>query len=673
MASLSQLSYTYEPELAPQDVVLPDGTVYSATPTEAAPAAAPTNYVPGSTYIPPGAAESPQTASTPPPPAYVTTGGGSNTSDYTGSPAPAPAPLPTATPSSPAMSNIVSTASQNLAPAYQSDPAAQQEIVRQVQNRGMNSGAGPTTQPAPPLTRQPANVMQISPSNATNPSNRSNFSFDQLNRDHGAIRRPAGPIGAGSPASAPISVTSQSASPLTTSVWDAAGPIAGRPPVSGGSHVNTGGGWSGLMDRVRSQQANEGVVQGDYSGLDGSRVRNPFGGSADMKDAELAALGYDPKEPFRSNPNATTLNYEVGRRNAIANTPKEQNVEQSISSAVNRSGTINMTTPGDAPISDMSPSPALPPPPSDSAGYRNWIQNRFGGVVPKGSGPGTGGSSSTATPPKRPTTGDFSGPTMTPHSPAVDRNVASMTPRERDLYTGKANTVDGSPLIDAGGNFSPKVINDSIAEGSMTKGEDGKLYFTDTGEEVTKESTQAWMQKSGWLSGTPATQSTTEASGDLLAQPAASTAPETTTSTTSDGSGGGGGNNNYYKKSYSGGGGSGRSSGGYGRSSGGSWSSGRSSGGRGGGFDFASMFGGGDFDPDTDGDGKISAKEARAAKKRRGRKGRMGKGGTMMPGGPPSDIRAYVLGQLGEGFGRPVGGWPEQMNAPTTSKKKKKN
>jgi hypothetical protein len=292
------------------------------------------------------------------------------------------------------------------------------------------------------------------------------------------------------------------------------------------------------------------------------------------------------------------------------------------------------------------------------------------------SGPGTGGSSSAATPPTRPTTratGDFSGPTMTPHSPAVDRNVASMTPRERDLYTGKANTVDGSPLIDAGGNFSPKVINDSIAEGSMTKGEDGKLYFTDTGEEVTKESTQAWMQKSGWLSGTPATQPTTEASGDLLAQPAASTAPETTTSTKSDGSGGGGGSNNYYKKSYSGGGGSGRSSGGYGRSSGGSWSSGRSSGGRGGGFDFASMFGGGDFDPDTDGDGKISAKEARAAKKRRGRKGRMGKGGAMMPGGPPSDIRAYVLGQLGEGFGRPVGGWPEQMNAPTTSKKKKKN
>ena len=78
-----------------------------------------------------------------------------------------------------------------------------------------------------------------------------------------------------------------------------------------------------------------------------------------------------------------------------------------------------------------------------------------------------------------------------------------------------------------------------------------------------------------------------------------------------------------------------------------------------------------DFNPDTDGDGKISRMEAKAAKKRRGRKGRMGKGGTMMPGGPPSDIRAYVLGQLGAGFGREVGGWPE-TGIPGTSTGKKK-
>lgn len=245
--------------------------------------------------------------------------------------------------------------------------------------------------------------------------------------------------------------------------------------------------------------------------------------------------------------------------------------------------------------------------------------------------------------------------------PGVDSAGRDLTsPQWQALLAG----VNGVPFVDADGNPTQETLDANVTDGYMIKNPDGSYAWAD-GTPVSKDNIieKASAIANGTLK--PVGAGAPTANGQLAANPLPSTGVDTATGTTSSGSndnysGGGGSGSNYS---------SGRSGRSYGSGGGGNYSS-RSYGRHGSssaGFDAA------DFNPDTDGDGKISPKEARAAKKRRGRKGRMGAGGTMMPSFP-GDIRQYILGQLGEGFGRPVGGWPETgipgTQAPKSKKKK---
>lgn len=729
MASLSELSYTYDPELPPQPVTLPDGTVYA--PEQAA--APSQTQLSGSTYIPPGAAESPQTASTPPPPAYNITGGGSNTSDYTGTPAPAPAPATGGYATAPAGENASYITPDSPDPnagyrmfdpsitsqPYQATPAAQRPYTPPpVSQTPGNPMYGRTMQSTPP-------PVYGTPLNST--SEESNKKWDAY---RSGLDSKAGGV-------APLSET--------TSNMLFGDPFSGQTPITspGGLGINpaaSGGGWSGLMSRLQAEEMRKQAPESlatpappGYTKGSNNKVY-PAISTSDFMSQVDAAVANTPKKV----PQTPGYQWGVGKRphqpSMIYGGPDPDAIGAPINQHTARDDSLmppynisTWATPGEEiwhwgddrsykspgqpadggenfwstdETSTTKKEPVNFPKminPNDRIGMsgidmgedgqgRNIIKSNVPGnpdYRTDGRYPGSNSS-------ERMSTGLMGNSMNTPWSKTASKlaknagGVAIGGP-EDVLPKGEnpiaAAFIGGHAKED--GSFTQRTLDDSTTgeNPSMTKNADGSYSFIlQDGSLVPYDKTSLEAFWSGKLpvqggKGTQTTDPAAAANGDLLAEPATSTAPTTGAVATGTSSGGSGGGSGW--KTYGSSGGGGRSSGRSWGSSGGGSGGGRSSGG----FDWDNFMGGRfkgmgeDFNPDTDGDGKISAKEARMAKKRRGRKGRMGPGGKMsggsMPGFPP-DMRSYILSQLGESSGMPVGGWPEaQASAPT--KKKKKN
>lgn len=668
MPSLASLA-PYDPELAPQPVTMPDGSVYTG---EAAPAPTPSQtsmYGSGSTYIPPGAAESPPTASSapapvgpPPEPAYNITGGG----DYTGSPAPA---------ADPSMPPPSMASGYNEQPVYQYDsPDKSGYYIPQPRAEGTpsNAVAGTPAERAaaiagPPASKQPGsptygrtfqNSPPPPPPPAVSPSmmlgGPSEYAGNRPGSQYIHHDRVRADSRTNTSGSGTVSVPTWNGPSLPFN-GDGAAALLGitQPGPSVDPKLNP----RSMQDedpanpRWRPKESGAPTLQDKLFQWGGGKAAGATQALAEFNDK-----GRQADRERQNIANTVTATQTEAQRQA-AGAPAGLSVPQTTTGSVGPGGAGSGTR----------PMPTLPTYVGPGGGMFNSL-SALGAA-----GPGGSNSPNTLSGPLAEKTGTTTGQTPSAFTPSAggspsDANVAAsnapwhnrivdMGPKVANIYAQGGISLDGMP--------TQQTLDDSVKAGDMIKGDDGNYYFTSTGEMVTPETTAAF------INGGAPKPDTASANGKLADAPVAVTPVDTTTNTGSSSDGSGSGKQWVNYGNSGGGGGRGwKSSGGGGGGGYSSRSSGRSSGGSSRGFDFGSM----DFNPDTDGDGKISAKEARAAKKRRGRKGRMGSGGSMSTGGPPSDIRAYILGQLGEGFGRQITGWPETgMPVASSGKKKKKS
>lgn len=206
---------------------------------------------------------------------------------------------------------------------------------------------------------------------------------------------------------------------------------------------------------------------------------------------------------------------------------------------------------------------------------------------------------------------------------------------------------------------------------AITVDDDGNYVFTDNprngkhaGEKVTTEAVRDIVFNGGQNAGEKQeTQADDALSGDgtTLDQPVETTPQKVDSSSPSSSSGGsgggssGGGGRDWVDYGSNGGGGGGSRSSRSRRSSGGSF---------GDDSDFGSWE---DYLLDDDGDGKFSEREKRAARRRFSKAGKMGRGGRVkgrkapFPTGGTTETRDYILRELTANLGRPIGGWPEAM------------
>lgn len=736
---------TYNPELDPQPVMMPDGSMYTGDPNAQA-----------STYIPPGAAESPQTAGPPPEPAYNITGGG----DYTGTPAPAAAPAPAPAPDM----------------GYAVEPMGGNDTVYTPDSPDPNAGytISDPSQSAAPYTPGPSSpVAPVVPVTADTPAARAAQIAGPV-----AAKNPGDPMyGRTMQTSAPPSPNYNFAAAEPNTLPPGAGPVLGSqltymPPKNDKGKTTVPGavpaypqnldgqiaGWraeamarqqapalpqngSGTLSiptwtptipdgrptldilspfgtalngsgptidpnaRPKSMQDEDPAsppwkTEIIPSGLDtqaaiGSAISEKIGGAGGLLGSATSGIVAQNARNLQAEENARTQ-AETRQRNAQTSpagglTPRF-NVRGNVGPGGAGTGTAQLPV-----------MPAFVPP--APVGATSTPQSGAPGMGPGGAGSSSTSSGPFGRPPGVPTSRDVMFPLPPPTTaPAQTGTPSKTSTRSTSLAAQAVQPGNMSPaqmrawanpegrIIGDDGNFTKETLDASIGpDGLLIKDETGNYFWRDTGEQVTKENTTAFVEKA-FSDGTakeaaaPATAAApgTEGNGQLLDAPVAGTNVGTTTPAAPAASGGSG-----YSSNYSGGGGgggyrsSGRSGGGYSKGgySGGGYSSGggRSGGGYSGGssssrsrgssgdFDFGDM----DFDPDTDGDGKVSATEARAAKKKRGKMGKRGSSSSMMTGMPP-DMRAYILATLGESMGREVGGWPENGIPGAKSKKKDK-